>query len=125
MSNTRMSEFPEFEIDRFYAALDSFRGTRSVSWRQMAREAGVSPSTLTRIGQGRRPDVDSLVRLCEYAQLDPRSFSTTESKPDRDTNLPEIMSLLRSDPHLTGDDAEVLSTIVRAAYDRMKSGDGS
>ena len=120
-----MPEFAEFEIERFHSALDEYRKSQDISWRQLARDAGVSPSTLTRIGQGRRPDVDSLVRLCEHTSLDPRNFTTADARQRVSTNLPEIMSLLRSDPHLTGDDAEMLSSIVRAAYDRMKSGQNS
>jgi hypothetical protein len=33
------------------------------TWKRVAREAGVSQSTLTRLGKGLRPDADGLVRL--------------------------------------------------------------
>lgn len=115
-----MSEFPDFDTAGFYSALDVARERRSLSWRQFAREAGVSPSTLTRVGQGRRPDADSLVRLCSFAGLDPLSFTTQPARTASTTNLPQIMALLRSDPGLDEDDADMLSSMVNAAYKRMK-----
>lgn len=49
--------------DALYVALDRKRRSRRMQWREIAQEASVSPSTFTRIGQGRRPDADGLVRL--------------------------------------------------------------
>ena len=52
-----------FDADAFYETLDGERRTRGLNWKEVAAEARVSPSTLTRLGQGRRPDVDSFARL--------------------------------------------------------------
>lgn len=52
-----------FDVEALYLALDKARRGAGIRWRDIAREAGVSPSTLTRIGQGKRPDADGLVRL--------------------------------------------------------------
>lgn len=52
-----------FDPDALYVALDRKRRTARIKWRDVATEAGVSPSTLSRIGQDKRPDVDSLARL--------------------------------------------------------------
>lgn len=49
--------------DALYVALDRQRRKRRMQWRTVAAEASVSPSTLTRIGQGHRPDADGLLRL--------------------------------------------------------------
>lgn len=49
--------------DALYVALDRKRRTKRMSWRDVAAEVGVSPSTLSRIGQDKRPDADGLVRL--------------------------------------------------------------
>ena len=46
-----------FDGDAFYAALDGERQARQFTWRRVAEESGVSASTLTRISQGKRPDV--------------------------------------------------------------------
>lgn len=52
--------------DALYVALDRQRRRRRMQWRAVAAEAGVSASTLTRIGQGKRPDADGLVRLLDW-----------------------------------------------------------
>jgi hypothetical protein len=43
-----------FNARAFYEVLSSVVEARSVAWRQVARETGITPSTLTRMGQGRR-----------------------------------------------------------------------
>jgi transcriptional regulator with XRE-family HTH domain len=46
-----------------YVALDRQRRRRRLSWRDVAREVGVSPSSLTRLSHDQAPSVDGLVRL--------------------------------------------------------------
>ena len=58
-----------FEADAFYAALDAERRDRRYTWKQVAEESQVSASTLTRMAQGRRPDVDSLAALVTWSGL--------------------------------------------------------
>jgi transcriptional regulator with XRE-family HTH domain len=50
-----------FDTAAFYDALDSVRQARRLNWKQVAGDSGVSASTLTRMAQGRRPDVDGLL----------------------------------------------------------------
>jgi transcriptional regulator with XRE-family HTH domain len=52
-----------FNSDALYVEIDRRRRRRRIRWREVATEAGVSASTLTRLGQGRRPDADGVVRL--------------------------------------------------------------
>ena len=56
-----MSNF--FDAEGFYAALDAIRLGREISWKKVAENAKVSASTLTRMGQGKRPDVPSGSRM--------------------------------------------------------------
>ena len=41
-----------------YSALDAARQERQLSWRALAGEIGVSPSLLSRLGNGLKPDTD-------------------------------------------------------------------
>lgn len=74
---------PGLDPDALYVALDRQRRSRRMQWREAAREAGVSPSTFTRIGQGRRPDADGLVRLLAW-------LGTTDLAPYITTRPPEV-----------------------------------
>jgi predicted transcriptional regulator len=53
----------EFDAESFYAALDSQRQSQRLTWKEVAAKSEVSASTLTRMAQGKRPDVDSLTAL--------------------------------------------------------------
>ena len=63
-----------FDGEKFVAALDSTRRARDMTWRKVADEARVSASTLTRLSQGKRPDVDSLGALTRWAGLNTDTF---------------------------------------------------
>ena len=109
-----------FDAEAFYAALDGERRSRRYTWKQVAEETKVSASTLTRMAQGRRPDVDSLAALVAWAGLSADSFVVgAESKPKPGT-LTMISTYLKGDPQLSPEAAEALDQLVKAAYERMR-----
>ena len=63
-----------FEAEAFFSALDSQRQSQKLTWKKVAELSGVSASTLTRIAQGKHPDVDSLGALCNWAGLNADIF---------------------------------------------------
>jgi len=110
----------EFDVESFYAALDSQRQSKKLTWKQVAEQSGISASTLTRMAQGRRPDVDSLAALLAWSGLKAELFvqgsaDQTESEP-----LAKITAYLRADPHLTPEGAAALEAIVKAGYERLR-----
>lgn len=110
-----------FDNEAFFAALDAERISRKMHWKAVAAEAGVSASTLTRIGQGRRPDVDSFAALTAWAGLASGDFirRATEDQ-DQASPLSEISLLLRRDPNLSPDARTALDELVKATYERLK-----
>lgn len=109
-----------FDAEAFYEALDSTRQARDLTWRRVAAEAGVSASTLTRMAQGKRPDVDSLAALAAWSGLNADDFV----RPDRRARkkpepLAMISTLLRSDPNLDAAAAAALDDLIKAAYKRF------
>ena len=56
-----------FDVAALHAAMDSHRRSRRLAWKDVAAESGVSASTLTRLSQGRQPDVNSLAALTRLA----------------------------------------------------------
>lgn len=115
MSNER------FDIEGFYAALDSQRQARKRTWKQVAKEAGVAASTLTRMGQGKRPDVDGLAALASWSGIDVRDFfrPSTKDAPEAEP-LAKITALLRADRNLSGESAIALETMLKSAYEHMR-----
>jgi len=109
-----------FDNDAFYAALDAQRRSRGITWKKVAEEANVSASTLTRIAQGRRPDVDSFAALAGWAGLRPESFLTI--KPEASPRpLVEISALLRRDPNLSAEAVVAIEQLVNVTYERFRT----
>lgn len=118
-----MGERGTFDAPAFFAALDAEREARGMTWKQVAAEAGVSASTLTRMGQGRRPDVDSLAALAAWSGLDPKAFFRGNPAKEGPEPLAMISTYLRGDPHLTQDSASALEEIIKVAYDQLRRRD--
>lgn len=109
-----------FDGDAFYRALESTVRSKSMTWKDVSAETGISASTLTRMAQGRRPDAASLAALSAWAGLNPSDFVRAPYKKAGQEPLAQISTLLRTDPNLDIEAAEAVEAIVRAAYDRLK-----
>ena len=110
-----------FDSDGFYAALDAVRRARDLNWKQVAAESGVSASTLTRMAQGKRPDVDGLAALVAWSGLDADDYVRTEGadRPEAEP-LAMISTYLRSDRNLTPEAATALDELIKATYERLR-----
>src|SRR5271170_3083201 len=109
----------QFDVDAFHAALDSHRESRRLTWKQVAAESGVSASTLTRMAQGKRPDVDGLAALLAWSGLKADSFIRAERDVVPEP-LAQITAYLRADSNLSAESANALEHIIRAAYERFR-----
>lgn len=115
MSNAR------FDVEGFYSALDSERQTRRLTWKQVAAESSVAASTLTRMGQGKRPDVDGLAALASWAGIDVQLFyRPIEQQGTKAEALTQITALLRADRNLSGESAKALESMLKSAYEHMR-----
>ena len=110
-----------FDNAAFYAALDAERAARNLTWKQVAEQTGVSASTLTRMAQGRRPDVDGLASLVRWSGLKPESFmGATEVVAEP---LAEITALIYADRRLSLRNKSLLDHMLRSAYEKMSTED--
>ncbi len=112
-----------FDHDAFYSALDAQRQALRYTWRRVATEAGVSASTLTRMAQGKRPDVDSLAALATWANLDVDAYIRVADRRETDAGpepLTLISTYLRSDRHLSEEAARAMDELIKATYARLR-----
>ena len=109
-----------FDNQGFYDALDATRRSRNLNWKQVAAQSGVSASTLTRMAQGRRPDVDGLAALASWSGLKADDFVRSDADQGEPEPLAMISTYLKSDPHLTPEAADALDQLVKATYERMR-----
>ena len=112
-----------FDAEGFYEALDGARQARRLNWKQVAEESGVSASTLTRMAQGRRPDVDGLAALAAWSGLRADDFVRSEAVRREPEPLAKIATYLRSDRNLSPDAAAALDQLVKMTYERLRNKD--
>ena len=112
---------PVFDFEGFYRALDATRTSRNLTWKQVAEQARVHPSTLARMPQGKRPDADGLAALSAWSSLNPADFMTSQSgrRAAPSESLARISQLLRDDKRLSDESAKTLEEIVKAAYAQL------
>jgi len=111
-----------FDAEGFYAALDASRQARSLNWKQVAAQSGVSASTLTRMAQGKRPDVDGLAALASWSGLKPDDFvrhPTDQPRAQAET-MAMISTYLRADRNLTPDAAVALEKVIATTYEHLR-----
>jgi transcriptional regulator with XRE-family HTH domain len=109
-----------FDSDAFYAALNAVRLSRQMTWKDVAEEAGVAASTLTRMGQGSKPDVNGLAALLKWSHLKAETFIRGTSGKKKIEPLAEITALLRADPQLSKPSAKLIEDIVVTTYNKLK-----
>jgi transcriptional regulator with XRE-family HTH domain len=112
-----------FDAEAFYAALDAERESRKKTWKQVAREAGISASTLTRMAQGKRPDVDSLAALVSWSGLRSDDYMVrAEGAPDAPDPITQVVVYLRADAQLSPQAAHAIEQVLRATYNALAKG---
>jgi transcriptional regulator with XRE-family HTH domain len=106
------------DVNAVIAALDSERRAKNLSWRQVAKAAGVSPSTLTRMQQGKSPDVNTFTALSQWLNIPAEKFYTEKSHPVHATNDPMavVSTLLRGRKKMNPKALAALQELVNAAF---------
>jgi transcriptional regulator with XRE-family HTH domain len=110
------------DVESLYATLDATRKSKGLSWRQLAQQAGVSPSTLTRMAQGKRPDVDGFAALVGWLGLPADRFMQDENAgptSSQEEPVAYVVSYLRARKDLDDETVEALGDILQAAYKRL------
>jgi transcriptional regulator with XRE-family HTH domain len=111
---------PTFDTEAFYAALNAERASRGLTWKEVAEQTGVQASTITRIGQGKKPDVNGLTALLVWSNLQAEMFMRNVSRAPANP-MAQIAALIRMDPALTHNSAQLMEDIVLTTYNRLRS----
>lgn len=105
-----------------YAALDVQRAATGLSWRQLAKQRGLSPSTFTRMANGHRPDVDAFAALVGWLnQPAERFISSLDAPAEEPALLAELAPLLRARRDLDEEGAARLQSLFEAAIDQFRA----
>lgn len=114
----------KIDVAALQASLDAERSARNLSWRQLAGEMGVSPSLLSRLRNGYRPDADGFVTLVSWLGLPAEKFMVGEGV-DSSRQQPELMTelapLLRARKDLEPADVTYLEEVILATVRRVRA----
>jgi transcriptional regulator with XRE-family HTH domain len=110
------------DVDALYGALNAEREARRSSWRQLAKEIGVSPSLLSRLSNGYRPDADGFATLVQWLGLPAEQFMVGgEASPREPDLVTQMAPLLRARSDLSKADIDYLEEVIRATVRRAQA----
>lgn len=113
------------DVEALYGALETRRERKGASWREIATDLDLSPSTFTRLAQGQRPDIDTFSTLLAWLDLPATTFARTVGElPDaaaaaKGKPLVEITTLLSGSNAIKPAEADALNSIITAAYNSI------
>jgi len=96
--------------------------SQGTNLRDAAREAGVSPATLSRVQRGHAPDANALVALARWLQI---PIDRVLNNPPRvgasvqGSTLEKVEMHLRADPRLSAETAGRIAEVFRAVYEQF------
>lgn len=108
----------EFDNEAFYAALERSVKDRGATWKALSQDTGVSQTTLTRMGQGRKPDAASLATLSAWARINPADYvgGIEQANGESPNTLEQLAFAVRRDTVLTEAAKQQLMTILESTY---------
>lgn len=119
-----MSESPGVDVKVLHATLDAARAEKGLSWRQLAKEIGVSASTISRMANGLKPDVTAFAAMTTWLCMPAETFYVISAQPDQEEE-PELVAslapLLRARRDLDENDVAYLEEIIAAAARRFRA----
>lgn len=88
------------------------RGDKGI--REVAKEIGISHATLSRIENGKLPDIETFKKICEWLTIDPGDIlgvtsAIKKSEPDK------FSVHLRANKNLNNETANALATMILSA----------
>ncbi len=101
-------------------ALDQVRIQRDLSWRQLAREIGVTPSLLSRLRNGYKPDAEGFMTLVRWLGLPAERFLIDDAPAKQPELMAELAPLLRASK-LDDPDIKMLQEVIQATLRRANA----
>jgi transcriptional regulator with XRE-family HTH domain len=107
---------PRLTLEAIGLKLIEKRGDRGV--REVAREIGTSPATLSRVERGHLPDLETFGKICRWLGLDPGDvLGTKNDTPTRP--VASIQTHFRKDDAVNPATAQALADLILKAHQAL------
>lgn len=96
------------------------RGTRGI--REVANDIGVSSATLSRVENGKQPDLETFTKICKWLEVDPRELLGCAKAATETGRLPEgdvVYAHLRAERNLSREAVNALAEMILRAQEMM------
>lgn len=103
---------PEINIHNIGLALKEKRGGEGI--RDIAAEIGISPATLSRIENGKLPDLETFSKICRWLGVDGGAVLGCAQKKSP-SSISTISFHLKADKNLDAKTANALANLIMAA----------
>ncbi len=111
---------PKMTLPALGRRLAEKRGERGI--REVSKEIGISPATLSRVERGFLPDVETFGKICRWLKLDPREILGV---PTSSQATPKIGVHFRKDQVLAPKTAHALAQMILAAQRAILISEGN
>ena len=100
------------------------RGVRGI--REVAAEIGISYATLSRVENGKLPDLQTFSKICTWLELDPGEILGygNKTKPSQSKEGATALAHFRADKDLNPNTLQALTEIVLRAREMIEAGGG-
>jgi transcriptional regulator with XRE-family HTH domain len=112
------------DVRSLHAALDKAREGAGLSWRQLAKEIGVSASTISRMANNLKPDVTAFAAMTTWLRMPAEDFyvgGTAHTVTEEPDLVAQLVPLLRARKDLSANDVEYLEEVIAAAAKRFRA----
>jgi transcriptional regulator with XRE-family HTH domain len=90
------------DVDALVAALNAQRKALGLSWRKVAQQTRVSPSTLTRMQQGKSPDINTFAALTTWLKIPAEQFTLKGAHSRPEPHPLAVLSTMLTDASASG-----------------------
>ncbi|WCO01322.1 helix-turn-helix domain-containing protein [Psychroserpens ponticola] len=92
----------------------------STGLRNTAAQIGdISSATLSRIEQGKLPDVETFIKICKWLEVTTETFIISNTKTKNVSSKDKILAHLRADRELDPETMKMLTQVIDLAYNRI------
>lgn len=106
----------ELDIDLLASRIKTKRGSQGL--RSTASNIEISAATLSRIEQGKVPDVDTFIKICKWLGESTDTFTQVKPRKGKSFNKQTIVAHLRAEKELDPDMVEIIASMIEKAYNK-------
>jgi transcriptional regulator with XRE-family HTH domain len=110
----------KISLDELVIEVKKKRGSTGI--RETATDIGISPATLSRVENGKLPDIDTFTRICRWLDVDAGEIlNCSKNKGKIESSQPALSVHLKADKNLSKEAAHALADMIISTQQMLSS----